>query len=162
MNSLIQIVYVTGYQGRFDQEMFLHDSNLTGYITKPVDKNILDQYIEKMNKNVNEKSFLNFSVRGKEHIIPVSDIIYLESCNHKTILHTVTEDYSVYEKLVEFEKRLPDMFIHCHKSFLVNMDKVKYVDASKIYINEEIIIPISRSHKDEVKIKYFDYIGQKL
>lgn len=162
LNPEIQIIYITGYHDRFDQEIFLKKSNLTGYITKPVNKNILDQYIEKISKNRNMKNILNFSIRGKEHIILISEITYLESSNHKTILHTLTEEYGIYEKLGDLKKRLPDSFISCHKSFLLNMDKVKYIDGNTAYIDGGAAIPISRSHKDDVKSIYFDYIGGKL
>ena len=162
LNPNIPIIYITGYHDRFDQEMFLNESNLVGYMTKPVNENILDKYIEKISKNINMRNILKFSIRGKEHMILMSDITYLESSNHKTILHTLTKEYSVYEKLGDIKKRLSDSFVSCHKSFLINMDKVEYVNGNTAYIAGGALVPISRSHKEEVKNKYFDYIGEKL
>ena len=158
----IQIIYITSYHDRYDQEMFLNDVNLKGYITKPVDEEILKLYIERLDKECNDNKIFNFSMRGKEYVLPVNEIVYFESSNHKTLLHTASKIYNIYEKLGEINDRLPDSFIQCHKSFLVNMDKVKYVEGAEVCIEGGKSVPVSRAHKDDVKRKFFDFIGEKI
>ena len=162
LNPKIQIVFCTGYHDRYDQEIFLYDLNLAGYLTKPVNEQILEQYIDKIYREINGNMKLRFSVRGKDYVMPVGELVYLESSNHKTIVHTDSEAFNVYEKLGDIQNRLPDSFIHCHKSFLVNMDKIKFIENTSVYINEELSIPVSRAHMDDVKRRYFDYIGEQL
>lgn len=158
----IQIVYITGYRNEYEQEIFLHESNLTGYITKPVDKVIFSKYIDKIHRKLNmDNNTLSFSIRGKENIVPVNEILFLESDNHKTIIRTKYKSYNVYEKLGDIESRLPDWFIRCHKSYLVNPEMVNNFNGMNVEIGD-VTIPISRAHKESAKIKYFDYIGGQL
>ena len=164
----INIVYVTGFHDKYDQEIFLSESNLIGYLTKPIDKEILDKYIDKIYKKENtqrndkEQKTLVIITKGKECIINVDNIIYLESDNHRTLIHFENETFSVYEKLGVVEKRLPCSFVRCHKSFLVNMDKIRYIENEYVSINENLSIPVSRSRKEYVRNIYFDYIGEKV
>ena len=47
-NPEIQFIYVTGHRNCYEQYMFLKDSNLTGYLTKPIDRKLLSEYLDKI------------------------------------------------------------------------------------------------------------------
>ena len=162
INKEINIIYMTGYHDKYDQEIFLNDANLVGYMTKPIDSKILNRYIDKIYEKNNNYKTLAITTKGKEHIINIDNIVYLESDNHRTLIHLEDEVLYIYEKLGSVEKRLPDSFIRCHKSFLVNMEKIRYIENESVNISESLSIPVSRSRKDEVTSAYFNYIGGKI
>lgn len=59
----------------------------------------------------------------------------------------ITEDktYVLYATLKDLENKLPDAtFLRVHRSFIINMDKIKDIEDSTLVINKKAI-PISRS-----------------
>ncbi|MBR5127044.1 MAG: response regulator transcription factor [Roseburia sp.] len=158
-----QIIYVTGYNDRFSQQIFLEDSNLCGYLVKPVQEDLLERMLmrtENRRNLVNEKFVV--SQRGVEQVFLYSEIAYLESKGHHVILHTEKEDISIYEKLDTCSKKLPCSFAQCHKSYVVNMDYIIYIDKDIIWLKNDKKINISKSKYKEFRERYFKYMGTKM
>ena len=162
INKEIHIIYMTEYLERYSHDVFLSECNLTGCMLKPVDENILNKYLNKISIELEEINTVKFVTKGAECILSTESIMYLESDNHKTIVHIEGKDFSVYEKLGSLERRLPKNFVRCHQSFLVNMDNIRYIDSNSIIIGDNIDIPVSRSRRDKVKDAYFKYKGESI
>ncbi|RHW48558.1 DNA-binding response regulator [Bombilactobacillus bombi] len=59
----------------------------------------------------------------------LNSLTYVETAsNHKLLLHSTDKESLVTGDLKELEERLPDNFFRCHKSFLVNLDYLDYID----------------------------------
>lgn len=158
----IQIIYVTGYQDRYIQQIFLVDANLTGYLTKPLNREILEQYLDKICEKKRPKNVLVFSVRGKSYMLATDHIWYLESDNHRVLIHTAEKTYSVYDKLSNIHKQLPSEFIQCHKSFLVNMNRICHIEGNEICFSDDRRVPVSKIHQERVRKSYFLHLGERL
>lgn len=155
----VPIIFITGYNDRFAQQVFLSNVNLVGYITKPVDEKILEQYIEKLQCKKENLQHIILSRYGNKTSVDVDEIIYVESKNHKVIVHTETQEYVVYEKLSEVFSRLPKQFVHCHKSFVVNLKWVEKYEAKLFKVKNGLDIAISRTYASRAKEAYFKYLG---
>jgi hypothetical protein len=101
-----------------------------------------------------EKGVMRFSM------IP-ADIIYLEAAdNYVTIyyLHKQkTSHYLLRNSLKNIEEYLSEYaFVRCHRSYIVNFDKVKLIrkekDGLKLEIDapDELIIPVSKTYTESV------------
>lgn len=156
------IVYVTGYNDRFAQHILLTDSNLIGYLTKPLDEELLGRYLDKLCNKQDGKSFLTFNIQGKTFVVATESILYVESHNHTVSIHTDRETYVSYEKLSELRARLPKEFIQCHKSFLVNMKYISSLEPDQVKVRETHLVPVSKTHMAETRAAFFRYIGQNL
>ena len=71
----------------------------------------------------------------------------------KVFLNTGDMEYPFYDTLDQLEERLTGRFLRCHRSYLVNRNKI-----SKVYLSQNILtleggeeIPLSRSYKPAVK-----------
>ena len=159
-----QIIYVTGYAERFAQHIFLQDSSLIGFLMKPVQKNILSDLLQKAQKALdsNKQTLFFNSKKGHGETIPCSEIIYLESNAHKVYIHTLNNTYSVYDQLSALFPQLPSNFIQCHKSYAVNMDKIKRIENHHIILSDNTCIQISKSHCNKVKDIYFSYMRKSI
>lgn len=166
INPSIRTIYITGYTERFAQNIFLKSSALIGFITKPAQKNILEYLLQKAYNEINQDKSNLVCILGKGEIesIPCNTITYLESTGHKVIIHTEKEPsvYSVYERLSSFSKKLPSNFLPCHKSYTINMDKIKRIDKREIYLLDDSCIRISKSHVGTVKERYLQYMQRIL
>lgn len=158
----IQVVYVTGYHDRYIQQIFLTETNLTGYLMKPLEQKLLGQYLSRIQEKRKPKHVFTFSVRGKSHIIASDCILYLESDNHKVLIHTEDGSYTVYDKLSNLQKQLPSSFIQCHKSFLVNMEQIRHLEGNEICFRDGRRVPISKIHQERVRKSYFLHLGKTI
>lgn len=155
-----RVIYVTGYNDRFSQQVFLQKSNLSGYLVKPVDSALLRANIEKAAAAAEEREepALAVSVSGRPVAIPCREIVYLESLGHTVGIHT-HEEVTVYERLDQLALRLPEGFLRCHKSFLVNMRRIRRFQAQEVLLDTGAAIPLSRSCSAGARAEYFRYMG---
>lgn len=154
------IIFITGYNDQFAQHVLLTEANTLGYMTKPIDDTILERYLEKAkNRNV-EPKYLVISRKGGKISVPMDKIIYIESRNHKAVIHTEEEEYVIYEKLIDLQKRLLDNFIPCHKSYIINMEWIATYEGKSFNMRNGQNIPISRTYTGKVKDLFFRYLGE--
>ena len=53
--------------------------------------------------------------QGKPISLPTDEILYLESQGHTIYIHTAVEIISIYRRLDDIVRLLPDNFYRCHK-----------------------------------------------
>lgn len=85
--------------------------------------------------------------------IPFSQIYYLEVREKKVFIRLKTKEYSKYTTLENISKELPDKFLRCHRSFIVNTEYIDSVKLSEntILLEDDIYVPLSRSYKSAIK-----------
>ena len=70
----------------------------------------------------------------------------------KLIYHTTTKDYDTYSSFAKMEALLPKNFVRCHKSFVVNLNKIIHVEpvSNMIYFNDNSSCEIGPKYKREI------------
>lgn len=156
-----RIIYITGYNDRFSQDIFLHNANLSGYLTKPVDQARLKANLEKVARALAEAVSQPLILRSGGNYISVSpeEIYYIESRGHNIVVHAQEEIVS-YKRLDPISHMLPDCFFRCHKSYLVNLNQIRRFQASAILLKNGESIPVSRSRYKQTKDAYLNFIGK--
>jgi DNA-binding LytR/AlgR family response regulator len=61
-------------------------------------------------------------------------------------IRTEAEEYIVLDTLKSMENQLPERFVRVHKSFIINLNKIKSIGAKKIMLSE-LEIPIGDSYR---------------
>lgn len=158
----IPVIFITGYT-EYCQDIFI-DFNPWGLLTKPIDNKVLFYYINKIINqfNLGKPSLIKISVQGQNISIDKSKIIYLESRERKVTYHTVTDNYEEYIKLDVAMNKLDNSFLRCHKSYTVNLKYAAKLSKSKIILTNGESIPVSRSHCENAKKRFFDYKALKM
>lgn len=160
-----QVVYVTGYTDKFVQDVFLKEANLCGFLKKPVEEKWLLTYLEKVQEQLNkwEKEQLVLQMKGSTEVIDIGELLYLESDGHKIYLHTASEFRTIYGKLEEVKAQLPEeRFVHCHKSFLVNMAQIARMESDQIILKDGQKVMVSKRRCKETREKFFRYLRECL
>lgn len=113
---------------------------------------MMDAFTEKFDSKDVPESFVIESREGKQYI-PLSQIYYIEAREKKLFIRTKQEEYGFYDTIENIEKKLPENFLRCHRSYIVNMSKVTAVKLSQslIEMQNELQVPLSRSYKKTVK-----------
>ena len=115
--------------------------------------------IEKAVKELSaeESRFLMISYNRKVSYIPYQDILFIESDRRYVTIHQENTASRALMKLDEILGLLPEHFVRCHQSYVVNAHKVAGFEKMKIEMINGIDIPVSRSRYGEVA----EMLGQR-
>ena len=89
--------------------------------------------------------------------IPIKDILYFESSDHKILLHTSTAVDSFYDKIDNILSKVnPKTFIQIHKSIIVNKMHIKRFYYDSIELDNDETLPISQSRRKYVRLSILE------
>lgn len=77
--------------------------------------------------------------------IPYDEIVYLSGSTYGTKIRTKRGCHDSPGPLIGFEHKLPcDMFVRCHRAFIVNLSHVTCISREQLITDTDEIIPVSR------------------
>lgn len=86
---------------------------------------------------------------GKTYRVSVPDMLYAESLGDYITLVTTNNKLTFNQSLKSFLNQLPENeFIRVHKSFIVSLRNIDYVEGNLISISETMI-PIGKAYKED-------------
>jgi DNA-binding LytR/AlgR family response regulator len=156
-----KIIYVTGHS-EYNQHIFLQRSNLSGFLTKPVDNDWLKATLKKVADAIHfsEQPLITLRQSGGTVSVPCREIYFIESKGRTIEAHTADKIIVSYGQIENIAKSLPAWFIQCHKSYVVNMRQIQRFQPGEILLKNGTLIPASRSKYSKTKEAYFDFIGE--
>jgi DNA-binding LytR/AlgR family response regulator len=162
IDPYVPVVFVTGY-AEFSQDIFLKEINLGGFLIKPADQSKIDALAEVLawKWKESERRVLDVISSRKALKIPIRHILYIESSLHQCLIHTDRETIKCSEKLGDISRRVPKNFRLCHKSYLVNMDRVYKLEMNRVCLDSGEMLPVSRAQNAGFTEDFFRYIGEK-
>lgn len=111
-------------------------------------RDFFTSYMREADKKGGIKSYVIESKEGKINI-PYQDIYYFEAREKKIYIRTLHEEYGFYETIENLEAVIPDVFMRCHRSYIVNRDKIQKImlSQSMMELADGFDVPLSRSFK---------------
>lgn len=143
-----------------------YEFNVVDYLLKPISYERFLKAIDKV-KQVNITAETK-PVQKPDHIfikseyklirINLADILYIESLRDYIAIHTIAgKKIMSLESLRNMETILPeDGFMRVHKSYIVSLHRISFVEKNRIVINTEYI-PIGDSYQE----KFFSRINKQ-
>jgi len=94
--------------------------------------------------------------------LPLRDIHYIEIQGHTAMLHTADQVLVIRRGLDDLEKEIshPD-FIRCHRSFLVNMNHIHWLDKNAFRLYSGATVPIGSTMTTKVKDQFMNWFFVK-
>lgn len=127
-----------------------YEHNVIDYLLKPISFERFMKSALKVKERFafNDEGDSHFFVKssGQQHRISFSDILYVESIKDYVNIRTSDEEYIVLDTLKSMESQLSDRFVRIHKSFIINLDKIKSIGVKKLMLSEQEI-PIGDSYR---------------
>ena len=159
------IIFQTAYS-EFALEAY--KSGGMGYLVKPIESNDIKNILEKIRNfksSSDEQSKKILGKRGdKLYLIDISDIYYIKADLDEVIVRIKDADAYVRRKIGDLETLLNGKnFFRVHRSYIVNVDKIKSmrsVEQSKLEISFEGISEIITSSKEGAK-DFREYIERR-
>lgn len=95
--------------------------------------------------------------RQKEQLLH-REIRFVESQNRSCVFFTESSEKQVYCRLDALEEQLDDpRFLRCHRSFLVNMDKIVGIEKREFILDDQTRIPMNREKAKQLQADYANY-----
>lgn len=133
--------------------------NVVDYLVKPLSFPRFRQAIEKaqevMDSNkeevkVEEQGFVFVKDNGVLKRISIDDILFLEAMGDYVKVHTSQKFHVVHATLKSIEEKLPvSKFIRVHRSYIVAINKIDFIQEGTISIGKTSI-PVADTHKSSL------------
>ena len=102
------------------------------FIPKPITPERLEETILRIVDDINNSSNKTKFIRlnNKNTIIDQNSIKYIKRDGMKLVFYTDNRQYETYSSFAKIENELPSNFVRCHKSYIVNVDKITDIDSN--------------------------------
>lgn len=119
--------------------------------TEEVMEDIFEVFVKRFEEGMAD-TFLVETREGKQYI-PIGQIDYFEAKEKKIFIRTKSSEYGFYGTLDTLEEKLPEGFLRCHRSYIVNMRRVKALLSTQnlLQMADNVTVPFSRSYKKILK-----------
>lgn len=132
-NKNIYIIFLTGH---LEYVLIAYKYKTFDYLPKPISDERLEETILRLVEDT-ENSCAKFIKLNNNTFIKENDINYIRKDGMKLIFCTNTRDYAIYSSFSKIEHCLPDNFMRCHKSFIININNVaQFVSADNLILFE--------------------------
>lgn len=145
-----QVILVTSKENYALQS---YEYDITDYIVKPLK---LDRFIKAVQKakNIYEHIITEKDLKKEIYVkekstlikINVDEINWIEAKGDYAYINTFKKNYIIFSTMSGILKKLPSKsFLRVHRSFIVNLEKIKLIEFDIMSINDKLI-PIGKSY----------------
>jgi len=151
------VIFTTAYPNYAVQAF---EKNGSDFLLKPISFERFTKSVTKVQNLIRAKKstehhpedehfFINPGIKGRIIQLSYSEIIYIEGLKNYVVLYTIDSKHITYLSMREIEKLLPvSRFTRIHKSYIVNIDRIKSIDGNNVILSPTIELPIGISFKD--------------
>ena len=100
------------------------------------------------------------SSHGRDYLVDPKSLHYIESNKRILTLYSESRSVELYARLTDFLRALPPNFVHCHKSFVVNMDYILELGRGEIILRTGELITVSQRRYKQVRESFAKHIGR--
>lgn len=142
-------VYIIFYTGHLEYALLAYKYKTFDYLCKPITQERLEETILRLLEDMKVSSS-NFITINSKTVINEKDINYIRKDGMKLVFCTFEHDYSAYSSFSKISSCLPDNFVRCHKSFIININNVAEVDVknNSVLFNNNDFCSIGAKYKN--------------
>ena len=160
----MKIVFITAYK---DYAVDAFEIKAFDYLLKPYSESRIKNLLKSLINIKNEKTILiknnnlkkiTVNIDERLYVISLNDIDYIEASEKETLIFSNQKKYVSKIKISKWEEMLKgNNFYRCHRSFIVNLDKItereQWFNSSWILKIKKYTtaIPVSRNNIKELK-----------
>lgn len=85
-----------------------------------------------------------------------NEIIYIKKQNHNILLHTKNKDYLERTTLSSIKQKVPSFFIQCHKSCILNIQHVRSIKGTEVFLSDSTCIITGRNYLADIRNALLD------
>ena len=139
-------------------------ANPSYFLVRPVREDGICESMIRMMEHITLRKRKTLLIETKKGIysLMIKNICYIES-EKRLIKYHMDEQRceSGYGKLDEIQEKLPEQFIRCHQSYIVNIEKIQFLSGKEIILDDDTVIPVSRNKYKDTKDKILYYFSDQ-
>ena len=155
-NDRVVIVFLSAYD-QYVFESFKVDA--FRYLLKPLrDQEFTDTMDDIVRKLFTKEEKLVFQFQRETYAIDYNSIIYIEVMGGKVWIYTTGKTYRWSGSADELEEKLAGRgFFRAHRSFLINMRRIRKYTSKEVVMDNGDQIPLSKYRYGKFRKEYVDY-----
>jgi two-component system LytT family response regulator len=148
------VVFLTAFD-QYAVQAF--DAAAVDYLLKPVEPERLARALQRLRERVGAPlrptpSKLLIPDRGRTHVVPLGEILWLEAADNYVVVHTADRAPLMRRTLAGLLEDLGDGFVRTHRSAAVAVAHVTAVDPldkgdATVVVRGGVAVPCSRQHR---------------
>ena len=144
-----KLIFTTAY-AEFAVEGF--ELEALDYLLKPFSFDRFKKALEKFETpSISTADFIMLKADKRMHKVNFESICYFEAKGDFVKVALVEgKNLIVADSLKKLEQILPSNFIRCHKSYIISLSKLQYLEGNQLRINE-LMIPIGPAYRDKLQ-----------
>jgi len=146
-NKDIYIIFLTGH---LEYALLAYKYKTFDYLPKPVSDERLEETILRLidDMYVAPKKFIKIN---NTTIINEDDIDYIKKDGMKLVYCTASKNYETYNSFSKVQGCLPDNFVRCHKSYIININNIKHLSNNRntIIFKQNSMCSVGAKYKNE-------------
>ncbi len=140
-NKDFYLIFLSAHQ------RFIYPSLVTkifDYLVKPTNKDTIKELVARIKEEFEGNSNMFIPI-NKWQTIRANEILCMEKNINKTIIYTTTGKLSCSKTLDKLLDILPQNFVRCYRSFIINKDKIILLDkkTKTVTLENNIVCPIN-------------------
>lgn len=157
-SSPLQVIYMTP---KVEYCTDVYETRHIGFLLKPIKLELLLRDVRRAcsSLELRKRNGIVIQHGGRVHILMPQTLLYIESCGRVLRITTDTEALETYDKISHFSLQLDKRFLQCHKSYIINLERVKRYCGDSFYMENGDSVPISQSRRKEVREYFLQYMG---
>lgn len=125
------------------------------FLIKPIDKEkfyeALDSYFK--TNHISKRIFIK--TLGDTQVVNLDDVYYIEASRKDVCINKENEQLVYHKSITDMEVQLSSFgFFRCHRSFLVNLKKVKKFDSKTVWLTNGAELPMGAKKLTEFNKEY--------
>lgn len=162
LKGRIRVILTTAYS---QYALESYDLNVVDYLLKPISFERFLQSVEKakeiiipiektaeknLNNAKNEDDFMFVKTDSRMQKVRFDEIQYVESLGNYVSIYTPKERIITLLTMKEIEEKLPEKtFIRVHRSYIISLEFLQYIEGNQIFINTKNPIPLGDTYRQK-------------
>lgn len=139
------IVFLTSHK---EKVFYGYTVRALNFLVKPVKEAEITWCMEQVTDKISDQYFVhnghnNFKVR-------YHDILYMKANGHYITIETASGEYEIMSSLKQLILKLPEEFIQCHRTYIVNINQAVSIQKNRIILSNGHRIELGDKYKDDV------------
>jgi DNA-binding LytR/AlgR family response regulator len=161
LKSLQALPQIIIYSSQEKYAVESYEFDVTDYLLKPVQYGRFIKAINRAKERIDKKEKVSdesteIFIKNNSSLVRVKydDILWIEALENYVVVNTFKDKYTIHFTMKAISEKMPaDKFVRIHRSFIVNIGKIKLIEDNSVVVKHEggsKVIPIGKSYKDKL------------
>ena len=124
-NKDCYIIFMTAH---FEFAMMAYKLKTFDYLPKPITYERLEDTLIRLYEDVECMKKTYLKIDSRDTLVDENLVYFIKREGMKLIYHTTQKDFHAYSSFAKIQDSLPTHFVRCHKSFVVNINRISNID----------------------------------